>query len=241
MLISALAPLFGSLRVDSYARCWPDGAPSASASVDSASVSLRDFGCSAEVSGVLHAPPGDYAFSCEAHGGQNVFVWVDDHLVCHSQWLFGEQGASAVDGTVANPIEVRLPPSSLAAAAAAAAPGGTSGTVALPFVAHIYAASSDSSGRVTSSRDAYLAVRWARVPRPLPAAARVPMALLPPAALSAATPDLEARRRQLQRRAAAGWGAWTNNLLSVVRLPHSLAITTALCRISSGACPHSHP
>jgi hypothetical protein len=40
----------------------------------------------------------------------------------------------------------------------------------------------------------------------------------------------------LQRRTASGWGAWTNNMLSIVRLPHSVALTTSVCFLSTGRC-----
>jgi hypothetical protein len=229
-----------ALRVDTYARCAPGGTPTATFLVPSGNVSLSDFGCFAEVTGVLHATPGLYTFACELTGGQNVFVWVDDHLICHSESLFGEQGRSAVDGSVANPLEVRPKPMADRSFAPdwSISPDGNR-TVALPFVAHIYAASADSTGQITSARQSSVCVRWAELSEPLRATAAVATSPLPAGRLSPETPMLEQRRRELQRRAASGWGAWTNNMLSIVRLPHSVALTTSVCILSTGRCLRS--
>ena len=113
--------------------------------------------------------------------------------------------------------------------------------VALPFVAHIYAASNNSSGDMTSSYDAWVSVRWARLHEPLDAGTIVPTSPLPDLCLSPLSPALEVQRRELQREAASGWRMWTNNLLSIVRLPHSIALTTSFCAITLGQCLlHTH-
>lgn len=240
MLLWVACLTSAALRVDTYARCAPSGTPTATVLVPSGNISLSDFGCFAEVTGVLHATPGFYTFACELKGGQNVFVWVDDHLICHSKSLFGEQGPSAVDGSVANPLEVRPKPM----AGRSFAPNWSLGpdgnqTVALPFVAHIYAASANSTGQITSARESSVCISWAQLLEPLRATAAVATSPLPAGRLSSETPALEQRRRELQRRAASGWGAWTNNMLSIVRLPHSVALTTSVCLLSTGRCLRS--
>jgi hypothetical protein len=67
-----------------------------------------------------------------------------------------------------------------------------------------------------------------------------PCAPLPPAALDAALPAPELARRTLQQRAGSGWGSWLHrDILSVVLLPDSAAITAQLCHLPTGLCLES--
>ena len=98
-------------------------------------------------------------------------------------------------------------------------------TALLPLAAHIYP--------TPGAPPATLELRW-RLHAADPAA---PFSLLPPAALSPALPAAELSRRALQRGAARGWGSWLHrDILTLVRLPDSAAVTAQLCHMPSGVC-----
>ena len=122
--------------------------PASTSSVDALEFEV-DVAGSAEVTGTvtLGASPY-YAFNCTYGGGQLVFVWLADHLICHTDPPFPMigQGFSSHDGSPSYPLR--------------------GGGRALPLVIHVYAASADGSGRVTSSARA----RAELVTRPEPSA-----------------------------------------------------------------------
>lgn len=202
------------LKVDTYENCALHGTPSSSSIVP-----LLDFqvqmGGSAEVTGTLtYEATGLYAFDCAFGGGQLVFVWVDDHLVCHTDPPFGNT-ESSTDGSPQYPLEVDK---------------GTAASI----VIHIY--SYAEAGPISSAALANVTVRWAALAAPMHAGARPTFVSVPAAALSATSSPLELHRRQLQRELKNGWNLWTYNLLAVARLPESFAISLALCKISSQEC-----
>ena len=140
--------------------------PASTSSVDALEFEV-DVAGSAEVTGTvtLGASPY-YAFNCTYGGGQLVFVWLADHLICHTDPPFPMtgQGFSSHDGSPSYPLR--------------------GGGRALPLVIHVYAASADGSGRVTSSARARVAVRWSPLVAPLTAGATPTMAAIPAAALA---------------------------------------------------------
>ena len=63
------------------------------------------------------------------------------------------------------------------------------------------------------------------------------LAPIPAAALDAALSRGERLRDDTQRRASRGWGHMLHrNMLTMTKLPAGVALTTALCRLSTGAC-----
>ena len=55
--------------------------------------------------------------------------------------------------------------------------------------------------------------------------------------LDAALSRGERLRDDTQRRASRGWGHMLHrNMLTMTKLPAGVALTTALCRLSTGAC-----
>ena len=83
MLASVLATLC-TLRVDRYPNAALHGKPSSTTAQSLEDVTLSGFaGKSAEISGQLEVSADSYyAFNCTFEGGQLVFVWIDDHLIC---------------------------------------------------------------------------------------------------------------------------------------------------------------
>ena len=209
-----LAEVFAELVLDSYDACAIYGAPTLHSTVSSLEFELPSFGCSAEVTGTLNLTGTNFlSFDCSFIGGQLVFLWVGDHLVCHTNPPFGNS-PSSTDGSPENPL-----------------PGGT----AMPVVIHIYA-KSDAPGTVASNATAGVAVRWAMQHAPLAAGATPPYQSVPASALSPTSSAVELQRRRLQKGLASGWNTWSYNMLEVVRLPQSFGLNTALCRLSSGRC-----
>ena len=140
MLLAGWASLSG-LRVDFYPNAAVSGTPSATYAVSSTDFQLANFPGSAEVTGMLavsDADTGRYAFSCSFGGGQIVMVWLNDHLICHTEPPFGNT-PSSTDGCPENPLTVGKDP--------------------LPLVINIFSVSADSSGAITSATTASVAVR----------------------------------------------------------------------------------
>ena len=214
LLTGVSPPSLAELVLDSYDTCAIHGPPTSHAAVSSLEFEIPSFGCSAEVTGTLNLTGANFfSFDCSFTGGQLVFVWVGDHLVCHTDPPFGNT-PSSTDGSAENPL-----------------PGGT----ALPVVIHIYA-KSDAPGTVSSNATARVAVRWAMLQAPLAAGAKPRLQSVPASALSPSSSAVELQRRQLQKGLASGWNTWSYNMLEVVKLPHSFGLNTALCRLSSGRC-----
>ena len=214
LLLTGVSPSLAELVLDSYDTCAIHGTPTSHTAVSSLEFEIPSFGCSAEVTGTLNLTGANFfSFDCSFTGGQLVFVWVGDHLVCHTDPPFGNT-PSSTDGSAENPL-----------------PGGT----ALPVVIHIYA-KSDAPGTVASNATARVAVRWAMLQAPLAAGAKPRLQSVPASALSPSSSAVELQRRQLQKGLASGWNTWSYNMLEVVKLPHSFGLNTALCRLSSGRC-----
>ena len=173
------------LRADIYSNAALSGLPNRRP-VRSLDFQLANFsGASAEVSGRLTIErASSYAFECSFAGGQLVFVWVDDHLVCHTNPPFSNT-RSSTDGCPQNPIPYRH--------------GDTP-----HILLHIYSASMDGSGKVTSGDDARVSVRWVALEAPRAADAKVPFVPVPASALSSSSSALEEVRRTLQRKLASG-------------------------------------
>ena len=202
-----------TLNVDTYDNCALHGASTATA------VPSLDFtvamGGSAEVTGLISFnEAGYYAFDCSFGGGQLVFVWVDDHLVCHTNPPFGNT-PSSTDGSPQYPLHY-----------------GKGASV--PIIVHIYAYAEE--GPITSAANANVTVQWATLLEPMSAGAKPTFVPVPASILSPATTPNEQRRRELQKGLASGWNLWTYNLLDVTKLPDSFALSLALCQLSTSAC-----
>ena len=145
MIIFGLQLVAAGLRVKYYAGATISGHPISIGTVDSLELALHNFSGSAEVSGVLSLP-GDaaqyYSFDCSFSGGQLVYVWLDDHLVCHTELQFGNS-AWSTDGSVVNPLVSRL-----------------SSAGSWVVLVHVASASIDGSGTVTSRSSASVSVRF---------------------------------------------------------------------------------
>ena len=131
----ATALLFAStsatLHVASYDSYDVGGPhPTSTSTVDNLDLSLPVNG-SAELTGTLTLGGSPYyAFNCSFGGGQLVFVWLADHLVCHTDPPFPMAGQGhSTDGIPSNPlrgggrcVEVSAAKVRAAAVAAAAPP-----------------------------------------------------------------------------------------------------------------------
>lgn len=166
LLLLFLAEALAELALDSYDACAIYGPPTSHSTVSSLEFELPDFKCSAEVTGMLNLSGANFfSFDCTFVGGQLVFVWVGDHLVCHTNPPFGNT-PSSTDGSAENPL-----------------PGGA----ALPVVIHVYA-KSDAPGTLASNTTAGVAVRWAKLHVPLAAGAKPQSESVPSSVLSPASP-----------------------------------------------------
>jgi len=180
---------------------------------------LDDGPFSAEVLGTLRYDEPDklHAFSCNFNstaspGSIIAFVWIGDHLVCHTQPPFGNTPDST-DGSVHNPLR------------------NLTKTMPLTVVMHVY-----SSVYGASRGDKLgLSVQWQALSSP-GATETAGFSPISANALSPGLPPLEITRRAVQNSEKQGWNLWSYNMLSAVRLPESCAVTTALCQLSSGQC-----
>jgi len=214
----------GALLRETYANSALFGTPSSSSTIDTGLgrggglISIPAGGSTALSGTLTYTQTGFYSFECAFSGGQIVLVWISDHLICHTDPPFGNS-VSSTDGTVVNPLPSKAGQQ-------------------LPILIHIYSASQDSTGKATSLPDASLAVRWAAQSAPLPLSAtnttvHVP---IPAENLSAESSAGEKQRRALQDELKQGWNTWSYNMLGIVRLPHSISLTTALCKLSTQSC-----
>ena len=207
------------LKVERFAGASPHGTPISSSTVDSLDLTLGNFTGGVAVSGQIVLPKhaaSFYAFDCTFQGGQIAYVWIDDHLVCHTDPPFGNT-ASSTDGSVVNPLV-------------------GAGTSTRHVLVHIASASLDGSGRVTSGPVASVSVRWAGLAAPLAAGAAPHFESIPSSLLEPARSPLESQRRALQDGLKNGWNLWGYNLIGLVRLPDSSVLTTALCTLSTAKC-----
>jgi len=218
ILLSLALAASAELALDSFDSCATTGKPTSSETVSSLDFSLPKLGCAAEVTGTITLTGAKYfAIDCTLTGGQLAFVWVGDHLVCHSNPPFGNT-PSSTDGSAENPL-----------------PGNGR---ELPIVIHVYA-KSDPNGTVVSNATAGVSVRWAPLASPMAAGSKPPLQPVPSSALSPRSSAGELQRRALQKGLLAGWNTWSYNMLEVVRLPHSFGLNTALCQLSTGKCLQS--
>eukprot|EP00039_Didymoeca_costata_P002667 m.61818 g.61818 ORF g.61818 m.61818 type:complete len:831 (-) comp11450_c0_seq2:48-2540(-) len=176
---------------------------------------------SAEVYGtVLYDKPGAmYAFNCSFDYDTStipatsvtVFVWVGDHLVCHTNPPFSNTAGSE-DGTVDNPLR-----------------NLTNGPVTV--VMHVYTNVNSSYSESTLDID----VKWMALMKP-GASNTNSYVSIPSSSLQPELPASEIKRREVQNAEKKGWNLWTYNMLSAVRLPESCAVTTVICQLSTAAC-----
>ena len=174
-----------TLTLDQYHTAALHGKPASSGTVDNLDFNL-DFTGSAEITGMLALTESLYSFDCTFTGGQLVFVWVGDHLVCHTDPPFGN-AQSSTDGCPENPL-----------------PGNST----MSIVIHIYSASADGSGNVTSDSTARVNVQWAAQQAPLPMGAHPSYVSVPSSALSPESSNAEIQRRTLQKSLQNGWNTW---------------------------------
>lgn len=214
IMLSLLLSSTATLKVDTYSTSALHGTPKTS-TIDSLDFSIQPGG-STEITGTLDIPNASYyAFSCRIAGGQIVFVWIEDHLVCHTDPPFGNTNSS-IDGSKENPLSY-------------------SAATRQHIVIHIYA----SSEQPVRDTPADVSVRWASLASPLTADAPANFSAVPPRLLTPGSSAVELQRRSLQRSLQSGWNLWLYNLLSVARLPQSFVLTTAICQLSTGECLES--
>ena len=219
LLFLALAT--ADLRVDFFKGAAIGGKPATSSTVDSLQIALHNFSGSAELSGLLNLPPGAasyYAFDCSFDGGQIAYVWIDDHLICHTDPIPFGNTPSSTDGSIENPLV------------------GSASAHARVVLVHVSSASTDGSGAITSGPTASVSVRWARLAAPLAVGSKPQFEAIPSSLLGPTSPPLEQRRRALQDGLKQGWNLWGYNLIGLVRLPDSSVLTTALCKLSTASC-----
>jgi hypothetical protein len=200
------------LTLETYTNAAMSGSPLATTTVSSLdlSVPLSSTVGSAEVTGTLTYPATtNYAFECTFDPGQLAFVWVRDHLVCHTHPIPFGNTPSSTDGCPEYPLP------------------GTAGQV-MPVVVHIY--------NVNASAPTKISVRWAQIAHPMAKGSAPPTSPIGGAVLAPKLPAAEVQRRSLQDGLKRGWSTWAYNMLGVVRLPESSTLTTALCQVSSQKC-----
>lgn len=170
-----------------------------------------------QVLGQLTYPEtANYAFSCNFTNAQLVLVWIDDHLVCHSDPPFGNT-PSSTDGCPENPLV------------------GTQGQ-SVPVLVHVYS-NAGAANDTTGEGQLHVDIKWQILQAPSDRTlSNAPVTPVPTSALLPTLPAVEVRRRALQDGLKNGWNVWSYNMLSAVRLPQSCGITTAICQLSSGKC-----
>lgn len=166
---------------------------------------------SAEVEGHLEFDARErYAFDCVFRGSETVaFLYVGDHLVCHSDpYPFGEN-AYMRDGTTSLPLSnvtIRGKP--------------------MPFLLRVY-----------GSSPFFASVRWTTVQIPNANASTMFETIPSSAFVDVPTNPDEILRRELQRSEASGWSLWSShNILAAVLLPESAYFRHYICRISTNEC-----
>jgi len=215
LLLLLLGGTTADLQLEVYENCAMHGHAHVVSSVPSLHLLQVPMGCSAEVTGTLtYNATAFYAFDCSFDGGHLVFVWIDDHLVCHTDPPIART-PSSTDGSPAYPLH---------------AVKGETATV----VIHVYAMA--PKGYVTSKPVATIDVQWAAISAPAPAHSPLKYTPVPRSALDATLPPNEVLRRQLQNSLKSGWNLWTYNLLDVARLPDSFALSLSLCQLSTQQC-----
>ena len=213
---AAAAPTLGAssgLTMTTFGNSALHGAPLTNKTVPNLelSVPLSATVGSAEVTGSLTFDKETMvAFECTFAPGQIAFVWIRDHLVCHTRPVPFGNTPSSTDGCPEYPLPVKA------------------GQID-PVVVHIYNVNASAATTAVS-------VQWAELAAPLAKGSKPPTVPVPSASLSPALPASEIQRRALQDGLKTGWSTWSYNMLGVVRLPDSSALTTALCKVSTGDC-----
>jgi hypothetical protein len=149
------------------------------------------------------------AFNCTFGEGIIAFVWIRDHLVCHTRPVPFGNSPSSTDGSPEYPLPVK------------------NGQID-PVVVHVYNTGANKTSAIT--------IQWAELEAPLAKGSAPPTVPVPSANLSPALPASEIQRRTLQDALKTGWSTWSYNMLGVTRLPDSSTLTTAICKISTGDC-----
>jgi putative isomerase len=204
------APAAAGLTMTTYGNTAITGTPLTNTTVPGLDLTVPFSSTvgSAEVTGVVtFAKETMVAFECTFDPGQIAFVWIRDHLVCHTRPVPFGNTPSSTDGCPEYPLPV------------------TAGQVD-PVVVHVY--------NVNATAPVKISVQWAEIDAPMAKGSKPPT--VPVTGLSPALPPSEIQRRALQDELKTGWSTWSYNMLGVVRLPDSSALTTAICQISSGDC-----
>ena len=149
------------------------------------------------------------ALTCSFADGIMAFVWIRDHLVCHTHPVPFGNSPSSTDGSPEYPLPVK------------------NGQID-PVVVHIY----NTGANKTSA----ISIQWAELEAPLAKGSAPPTVPIPASNLSPTLPASEIQRRALQDALKTGWSTWSYNMLGVTRLPDSSTLTTALCKVSTGDC-----
>jgi len=217
-IAAAAAVLLGGahaeLTLSIYGNSAMHGEPEVQKDIPDLDVGLPlDRAYSAEVVGQLvYDADSFFAFECIFTRAQIAIVWVDDHLVCHTDPPFSTAVGTS-DGTPMYPLR------------------GAKGK-AVPLVIHVYS----NLTSATHSQELGVNVRWIHLAASVPQARAPASEAVPASSLLPSLPPLELRRRALQQSTKQGWNAWSYNLLNVVKLPESCSVTIGLCELSTGKC-----
>jgi putative isomerase len=201
------------LKLETYSNAAAAGPPVTTTTVRSLDFTVPDLVGSAEVSGTLTHPADTFhAFRCSfSSGAFYAFVWLDDHLICHTNPPFGNT-ASSTDGSPAYPLPAKL---------------GQAATVVVKL---------SRTGTLSAPINASVNVQWSPLAEPTKHDAKLSYVDIPAAILTPVTSRLEEQRRSLQDSLKGGWNLWGYNLLGIVQLPQSHVLTMAVCQLSTGKC-----
>ena len=177
-----------------------------------------EFPCSLEAVSTLSLQAATaYSYDCSfVHslgdgGDAQMFLWVDDHLVCQSIYATNQ---SKADGSLDTPIR-------------------TMSKQSVVVRLRIYSSANGPQQLAFSAR-------WfpqADVPIREPNASQVNFVPIPSSVLVPSISEEEQMRSDLQRDLAQGWGYWLHqSILSLVLLPDAAALDIILCRISTQQC-----
>ena len=179
-LLLLACPAHAELKLEQFDNSALSGAPASTSTVPTLDFQLADVRGSAELTGLLtYDETTNFAFDCSFTGGQIVFVWVEDHLVCHTRPVPFGNTPSSTDGSPEYPLR------------------GKKGAQAA-LVIHVYSYSK-GGGVVTSNATAGVSVRWARLVSPMKAGSAPAYEAVPASALSPESSAAEVERRSLQK------------------------------------------
>ena len=157
-----------------------------------------------------------YAFDCEFSDRNStsvvVFVYLEDHLICHTTPYPFSESAFSRDGTTSSPLA-----------------NITLSSTRNRLVVRAYG---------ENASDYKMTLRW-NTNVEIPTTNQSGFETIESSFLSTYTPSApELERQQLQNsEESSGWSLWdSGNLLSIVRLPSGSALKHGICKLSSNEC-----